>query len=525
MNLILPYLVLLILITDINSYNILVFCPLFGHSHSTYFGKLADILTEAGHNVTLFTPTIIDEFRNHSYTKLTKDVVHLDPNPKLKSIGDLIAGNSRYWKQEFSILEIPQSARFFQSVTGELHNVLSSNLPLLDKLKKKKFDLFLFESIFTCALPLIDYLEIPAFIVAQSITFESSSMRAMGEPVMPSYIPDLITQSSDKMTLYERFLNTAIQLLQHYFNYSPEYYLSYNNPNKRIYSMERLSDASFVFTNSNPYLDFPRAIVSKNIPIGGISVDTENLKMGKLSEAWDQVLNRRPKTFLIAFGSVILSKDMPFEYKVSLARAMEQFSDVTFIWKYEDDDTERFAKGIENIYFSKWIPQRELLADPRLSAFMTHGGLGSVNEVSYLGKPTIMCPIMGDQMRNAKMLARHNGSVEISKHSLGDSKIVEEAFRKVIYDESYTVAAKRLAEHLQNQPVKPKDLFLKHAEFAARFGKLPSLDPYSRQMGFLEYFLLDLLFIAICFITLLCLSLYFLAKFVWRLFRSKSKTE
>ncbi|CAO4380262.1 unnamed protein product [Caenorhabditis nigoni] len=525
MNLILPYLVLLILITDINSYNILVFCPLFGHSHSTYFGKLADILTEAGHSVTLFTPTIIDEFRNHSYTKLTEDVVHLDPSPKLKSIGDLIAGNSRYWKQEFSILEIPQSARFFQSVTGELHNVLSSNLSLLDELKKKKFDLFLFESIFTCALPLIDYLEIPAFIVAQSITFESSSMRAIGEPVMPSYIPDLITQSSDKMTLYERFLNTAIQLLQHYFNYSPEYYLSYNNPNKRIYSMERLSDASFVFTNSNPYLDFPRAIVSKNIPIGGISVDTENLKMGKLSESWDQVLNLRPKTFLIAFGSVILSKDMPFEYKVSLARAMKQFSDVTFIWKYEDNDTDSFAKGIENIYFSKWIPQRELLADPRLSAFMTHGGLGSVNEVSYLGKPTIMCPIMGDQMRNAKMLARHNGSVEISKHSLGDSKIVEEAFRKVIYDESYTVAAKRLAEHLQNQPVKPKDLFLKHAEFAARFGKLPSLDPYSRQMGFLEYFLLDILFIAICFITLLCLSLYFLAKFVCRLFRSKPKTE
>ncbi|CAS00627.1 Protein CBG27165 [Caenorhabditis briggsae] len=523
MNLILPYLVLLILITDINSYNILVFCPLFGHSHSTYFGKLADILTEAGHSVTLFTPAIIDEFRNHSYTKLTKDVIHLDPSPKLKSIGDLIAGNGRYWKQEFSILEIPQSARFFQSVTGELHNVLSSNLPLLDKLKKKKFDLFIFESIFTCALPLIDYLEIPAFTVAQSITFESSSMRAMGEPVMPSYIPGCNRIQIPMILL--KFLNTAIQVLQHYFNYSPEYYLSYDNPNKRIHSMERLSDASFVFTNSNPYLDFPRAIVSKNVQIGGISVDTENLKIGKISGEWDQVLNLRPKSFLIAFGSVILSKDMSFEYKVSLARAMKQFSDVTFIWKYEDNDTDSFAKGIKNIHFSKWIPQRELLADPRLSAFMTHGGLGSVNEVSYLGKPNVMCPIMGDQMRNAKMLARHNGSVEISKHSLGNSKIVEEAFRKVIYDQSYTIAAKRLAEHLQNQPVKPKYSFLKHAEFAARFGKLPSLDPYSRQMGFSEYFLLDLLFISICLIFLLCLSLYFLAKVALRFFRSKPKTE
>lgn len=512
----------LFLISPISSYNILVFCPLFGHSHSTFFGRLADILTEAGHNVTMFTPTIVEEFRNFSYTKLTKDVVYLEPSPKLKAIGDLIAGNGRYWSQEFSLLEIPQSAEFFQSVANEQHNVLSENLPVLDELKKKKFDLILFETIFTCAIPLMDYLEIKAFAVANSIAFESTSMRAMGEPVMPSHIPDILTPTSDRMTLFERLVNTVTQIFQSYHKFTPEYYESYSNPTSKIYPLQRLPDASFVFTNSNPYLDFPRATIPKNIQIGGISVTIEK---GKLKEEWDQILNLRSRSLLISFGSVTLSKDMPFESKVSLARAMKKFPDVTFIWKYEDNDTNKFAPGIQNIHFSKWVPQRELLADPRLTAFMTHGGLGSVNEVSYMGKPSIMCPIMGDQMRNAKMLTRHNGSIEISKYDLGKSELVEEVIRKVLYDESYTIAAQRLSDHLRNQPVSPKDLFLKHTEFAARFGKLPSLDPYSRQMGFLEYFMIDLVVMVFVGILIVCFALYTILKLVYGNFGKKVKRE
>uniref|UniRef100_A0A1I7U6S5 glucuronosyltransferase n=1 Tax=Caenorhabditis tropicalis TaxID=1561998 RepID=A0A1I7U6S5_9PELO len=330
---------------------------------------------------------------------------------------------------------------------------------------------------------LIDYLNIKSFALANSIAFESSSLRAIGETFMPSHIPDILAQSSDQMTLNERFLNSMIQLFISYYRFSPDYFISYDDSNRKIYPsvtsflLSVLSSeifqlefpkSSFLFTNSNPYLDFPRAILSKNVPIGGISVDIESLRNGKLGEEWDQILNIRNKTILISFGSVTLSKDMPFEYKVSLANSMKRFPDVTFIWKYEDDDIDSFAQGIENIYFSKWVPQKELLADPRVSAFMTHAGLGSVNEVSYLGKPTIMCPLMSDQMRNAKMLARHNGSIEISKYDLINGKILEDTFRKILYDDRYLKSAKRLSEQLEFQPTKPKDLFLKHAEFAAR---------------------------------------------------------
>ncbi|CAI2353230.1 unnamed protein product [Caenorhabditis sp. 36 PRJEB53466] len=486
---------------------------------------IADILTEAGHNVTLFTPTIVTEFRNFTYTKLTEDVVHLDPSPKLKAIGDLIAGNKRWWNQEFSVFEVPQTADFFQSVNQEQHAVLAVNLPILDELKKRKFDVMLFESMFACAFPLMEYLEIKTFSIAGSISYDSMTASAMGEPTTPSFIPNLMAQSSDRMSLYERFMNALIGLSTDIFSLVPNHFSDYKDSTKKIYPSQRMPHSSFFFMNSNPYLDFTRPTLSKNIQIGGISVDLKSLKSGKVEEQWDKVLNEREKTMLISFGSVILSKDMPMDKKVAMAKAMSKFPQVTFIWKYEADDVDSFAKGIQNIHFAKWIPQREVLADARLSAFMTHGGLGSINEVSYLGKPTITCPIFADQMRNAKMLARHNGSIEITKYKLSDPIEIEQVFQKILYDESYALNAKRLADHLEFQPFHPKELFLKHAEFAARFGRLPSLDPYSRQMTFIEFYLLDVLAIVLTVVLSIVLSLIYAFKLITGALNRKQKNE
>lgn len=78
---------------------------------------------------------------------------------------------------------------------------------------------------------------------------------------------------------------------------------------------------------------------------------------------------------------------------MNFVAVMKSLPNVTFIWKYESDDLD-FAKGVDNIVFSQWVPQTALLADSRLSAFLTHGGLGSVNELSYLGTPAILVGLL-----------------------------------------------------------------------------------------------------------------------------------
>ncbi|GMT37736.1 hypothetical protein PFISCL1PPCAC_29033, partial [Pristionchus fissidentatus] len=44
-----------------------------------------------------------------------------------------------------------------------------------------------------------------------------------------------------------------------------------------------------------------------------------------------------------------------------------------FHWKYEKPE-HKISAGIANLIESTWVPQRDLLNDPRLSAFITHCG-------------------------------------------------------------------------------------------------------------------------------------------------------
>ncbi|KIH64394.1 hypothetical protein ANCDUO_05292 [Ancylostoma duodenale] len=56
---------------------------------------------------------------------------------------------------------------------------------------------------------------------------------------------------------------------------------------------------------------------------------------------------------------------------------------------------------------------------------------------------------------------------------------------------NYARKAARLSQMLRSQPISPQELLLRHAEFAARFGKLPNLDPHGRHLSVVQYYLLD----------------------------------
>ncbi|GMT15918.1 hypothetical protein PFISCL1PPCAC_7215, partial [Pristionchus fissidentatus] len=167
-------------------------------------------------------------------------------------------------------------------------------------------------------------------------------------------------------------------------------------------------------------------IVIQVIAIGGIGATEPK----PLSENWVKILNKRDKNVLLSFGSVAKSAYLPMEAKLSII-------EVTFIWKYEEDDdfTKNIASKVSNVELTKWMPQVDILAHPRLSAFITHGGMGSTQETALRGVPGIFIPIFGDQPRNAGMMEHNRLGKVLDKTDVTNSAKFVAVIREVLEDD------------------------------------------------------------------------------------------
>ncbi|GMR48976.1 hypothetical protein PMAYCL1PPCAC_19171, partial [Pristionchus mayeri] len=288
-----------------------------------------------------------------------------------------------------------------------------------------------------------------------------------------------------------------------------------NEPLQRIFDelfpgtpsfSELVSHSAAVFTNSEPLISVAYPTLSKIIPIGGITVGKPN----PLNDYWNTILSLRPKTVLVSFGSIAKSVLMKPAGKNALLEAFSSFPDTTFIWKYEN--TSDFfstyqASQVPNVVLTEWVPQLDILADRRLSLFISHGGMASCHELTTFGVPTLFIPIFGDQIHNAAFLA-HIGSADVFyKFDMVDSTKIRAAVEKMLSDPRFissffieirvTTVAERLRDQLADRPSTPAQQLVSHVEFAARFGPSKLLRPLSLDLSPIQFWGIDLILIAI----------------------------
>ncbi|WKY07858.1 hypothetical protein Q1695_007387 [Nippostrongylus brasiliensis] len=478
----------------IDSYKFLVYAPVFGYSHSVFMGTIADILTEAGHDVTILMP-ILDTEDNRNVVKLTKHVIKIPPNGRAAEfVKEKDKGFNRIWTMQPNPLELLKMMGNLTHVFAHTCEGVLAQEQILRELAEEKFDVGISEPFVSCGFGIFEVLKIPTTVATLSTVHKDIVSRIIGEPIVPSYVPGVMSTMGDRMSLIDRIKNIADVIFgQHFFSRTYEQELlvfrKKYGPQFKHYE-ELIGETSFVLTNSNPYLDYARPMLHKTVPIGGITVNIDP-KKNVLSEKWDRILKERNRTVLVSFGSMAKSIWMPDEYKQSLVKVFESMPDTTFIWKYEEEGSQ-LAAHLKNVYHSTCVPQVALLADPRLTAFVTHGGLGSVTELAHMGKPAILIPVFADQTRNARMFIKHGCGIMISKFDLEKTDVLRDSLTTILSDPSFSKNAKRLSEMLLNRPISAKQLLITHCEFAARFGRLPNLDPHGRHLSYMEYFLIDI---------------------------------
>uniref|UniRef100_A0A0K0FXV8 UDP-glucuronosyltransferase n=1 Tax=Strongyloides venezuelensis TaxID=75913 RepID=A0A0K0FXV8_STRVS len=509
---------LTIVYNNVNSYKILSVVPHFGGSHVKFMGKVADILVRGGHDVTcLMIP--IEPGLTMVGTKLAK-VIHIEKNNKTLELVKKFFKTSNIWEDDIGKILSARSIvnNMVLAFKTNCRHVIK-NQTLIEFLKYEKFDLAITQHIDYCAFGLFKLLNIPAHVSLFAGGLMPSHFKRFGLTFPLAQLPDLNLASNDEeMTFFNKIKNIFSYTLMEIFNNNmiagTEEVFNEEIEKGFVDIKQQLRDATFHISNSDPFVDLAYPTLSKIVQIGGFSIPKPSL----LNKEWNSLLSKRKKNILISFGSIAKSITMPQDFKKGLIEAIKQFPDVTFIWKYENPE-DGFAKDIDNIYLSKWVPQTDLLNDPRLSGFMTHGGLNSLSESAHYGMPLIVVPLFGDQPRNARIAEKLGLGKMVSKYNLRNSEIIKESIEILLDDNNVLKQkAQKIKEMIINRPYNQTDVFVKHIEFAAKFKKLPNLNMEGHDMSIFQYALIDVIiflgFIVILILLIIFYGLYRLYKFI-----------
>ncbi|VDO70593.1 unnamed protein product [Haemonchus placei] len=262
------WVILLVLTLGSNeAYKFLVHSPIFGYSHTNFMGVIADTLTEAGHDVTVLMPVMDGKQENMTGVKLTRRIIKVPPDPRVQEWMKYESVMlSEVWTMQTSVFKLMKVMQnMTASFVAQCEAVINDDR-LMKQLAEEKFDVGISETFDMCGLGIFEALKIPSSIATFSGVHMDVVSKSIGEPIIPSYVPGTVVTTGDRMNFIERLTNAAHAVIGQFFFGST------------FAKEEILADASYVFTNSNPYLDYPRPMLHKTVPIGGITVHIDPKK-------------------------------------------------------------------------------------------------------------------------------------------------------------------------------------------------------------------------------------------------------
>uniref|UniRef100_A0A914WXN7 glucuronosyltransferase n=1 Tax=Plectus sambesii TaxID=2011161 RepID=A0A914WXN7_9BILA len=483
-------LVFAVCLAHTKSFKVLVYSPAIGHSHCNFMGKIADALLDAGHEVLVYVPV-------HDADVLTNGTKRA-PVLRVDVLDDpFLFKNSPIKSDPFSEkadMMGDETMQLFAELSAQACQGQVSNKALMETLRDHHFDVAIAEFYDYCPFGILKLLGIPANILASAVPMTETIGDLFGVPQPLSYVPSVFGTSTDEMSYKERAMNIMTSgiwrgMLNRVLDKENEIFRRYYGSD--FPALDDLAKkTSLAFVNADEFFELPRPITHRIIYVGGIGVP----KAEKLSNELARVVEASDKgVIVLSFGSIAHSTLLPMEKKLAVLRAMANFPEYTFIWKYErpEDDMQLFM-NYTNVYPMKWVPQVDLLNHPKVKVFITHGGMNSLTEAMTTGTPTVAIPLFGDQEHNVAVAVKRGVSVFVSKRNINAESLTA-ALQEVLQNEKYELNAKRMAQMVARKPIKPKDLIVKWTEFVAEFQDFSNLDVAGRDFSFVKYFLIDII--------------------------------
>ncbi|WKY12164.1 hypothetical protein Q1695_003611 [Nippostrongylus brasiliensis] len=471
-------------------------------------GRIADILQDAGHDVTVLHP-LYQEQQVPVVCKKAKKMLFALPE-KLRE--ELQPGMLEVWEAS----SISEQLRLLTTHTvSQLRtcDLLLGDNRTMQLLADEHFDAGITEVLGTCGYGIFDKVGIDHIISTTALGILDTMGDLYDLPRLPSITPSYVLPYNDRMTFLERTINFAVSCIVDITAYliSSEYASVWQRHGVTTLEDDYVARTNFLLSNTDEFLEFARPTTAKIVHIGGIALQDRT----PLSKELQRIMDKSKGVVYMSFGSITPTKRMPHRVRHAILEVVKKFNTLDFIWKVDPDDS---IEGISNLHTSTWLPQQAILAHPKLLCFVSHAGLNSVLELTRSGVPSILVPIFADQFRNARLVESKNTTIVIAKEDFNYEGF-EAALRRIANDKSYSLRAQQLASLMMNKPFPLKDRLLSTVDFSIRHGKIPSMDIHSRQLNTLQFHSVDVVaFLSILSISVLYVSFhsckYFFKKFI-----------
>jgi glucuronosyltransferase len=369
----------------------------------------------------------------------------------------------------------------------------------------EKFDLVIVEQFFNDAMKgFATHFNAP-LVLFSSMGITEWNKHFMGNPVLPSINAICYTSYTNQMIFFQRIRNLAGTVFDYLYRNLMFYpvqkqYLEKYFP-KPIDFDQIVNNASLMLLNSHVTTSENTLLPYNMVEVGGFHV-TQN----PLDKDIQQYLDNASRgAILFSLGSNLRSSDLSNETLRAIFKVFAKIEQKV-LWKFEED----LPNKPDNVYISKWLKQRDILAHPNVKLFITHGGLLGTTEAIFSGVPMVGIPVYADQKMN---MARAD-SVGIA-NVLSWQELTEEtlfsAINETIYDPRFSETAKKMSSLMRDRVVQPLDLAMYWIEYTIRHKGFRFEAPTLKLYWF-ELYMLDIG----CFVIITFVIFYLLMKSMFK---------
>lgn len=459
--------------------------PFQVNSHLRMFESLGTEMIKRGHDVYMVVSTACKLPKYFQNTKV-KLMFYKSPN-------DHLEWDTDSFQKNYVFTNIFDPARMWlvnsnwTSLIVEEGEFFLKDKNIYETAVNKSFDVAVLSGDHACRFNYVFPYKLGIPYVSVVIAVDSYTA---GIPVLPSFMPSIITTNTEDMNFRQRLSNLFEEIMLSM--YEPPALkdtivrkLAKGWPFRTLRQLSRDSAAWLI--NMDYLMDYHRPSMPHTSYVGGLTTQPGKPLQPPLLKTF--VDNAKQGVIIVSFGSWAPHVPEPVTSKL-----FQAFSNVShkIVWGYNGRLPEQLPPHIKII---RWLPQNDLLAHPNVKLFITHCGANSQYEALYHGVPMLNFPMTSEQHYNAARSQYKGYSLTLELRHFKPADVVH-AINELIDNPKYEHAIQNASVIFRDRPHTPEQRGAIMVEHVMKYGG-KHLRCNAIEMNWVEYYMIDVIAFAI----------------------------